>query len=127
MSVQHHAGLIAYVLQVPVQVTLSRQESIYVSTKRHAMEIEMTTSCDENGILTGMKAIILSDTGAYSSLGGPVLQRACTHASGPYNYHNIQVDGKAYYTNNSPGGAFRGFGVTQSVFARNFRSSKGRI
>jgi len=117
MSVQHHAGLIAYVLQVPVQVTLSRQESIYVSTKRHAMEIEMTTSCDENGILTGMKAIILSDTGAYSSLGGPVLQRACTHASGPYNYHNIQVDGKAYYTNNSPGGAFRGFGVTQSVFA----------
>lgn len=117
MSVQHHAGLIAYVLQVPVQVTLSRQESIYVSTKRHAMEIEMTTSCDENGILTGMKAIILSDTGAYSSLGGPVLQRACTHASGPYNYHNIEVDGKAYYTNNSPGGAFRGFGVTQSVFA----------
>ncbi|UUV17272.1 selenium-dependent xanthine dehydrogenase [Fusobacteria bacterium ZRK30] len=117
MTVQHHAGLIAYVLQVPVQVTLSRQESIYVSTKRHAMEIEMTTACDENGILTAMKATILSDTGAYSSLGGPVLQRACTHASGPYNYHNIEVDGKAYYTNNSPGGAFRGFGVTQSVFA----------
>ena len=117
MSVQHHAGLIAYVLQVPVQVTLSRHESIYVSTKRHAMEIEMTTACDENGMLTAMKAVILSDTGAYSSLGGPVLQRACTHASGPYNYHNIEVDGKAYYTNNSPGGAFRGFGVTQSVFA----------
>lgn len=117
MTVQHHAGLIAHVLQIPVQVTLSRQESIYVSTKRHAMEIEMTTSCDENGILTGMKAVILSDTGAYSSLGGPVLQRACTHAAGPYNYHNIKVDGKAFYTNNSPGGAFRGFGVTQSAFA----------
>ena len=117
MSVQHHAGLLAYVLQKPVQVTLTRQESIYVSTKRHAMEIEMTTACDENGMLTAMKATILSDTGAYSSLGGPVLQRACTHASGPYNYHNIEVDGKAYYTNNSPGGAFRGFGVTQSAFA----------
>lgn len=117
MSVQHHAGLLAYVLQKPVQVTLARQESIYVSTKRHAMEIEMTTACDENGMLTAMKATILSDTGAYSSLGGPVLQRACTHASGPYNYHNIEVDGKAYYTNNSPGGAFRGFGVTQSAFA----------
>jgi len=117
MSVQHHAGLLAYVLQKPVQVTLTRQESIYVSTKRHAMEVEMTTACDENGMLTAMKATILSDTGAYSSLGGPVLQRACTHASGPYNYHNIEVDGKAYYTNNSPGGAFRGFGVTQSAFA----------
>ena len=110
-------AIVTKITQKPVQVTLTRQESIYVSTKRHAMEIEMTTACDENGMLTAMKATILSDTGAYSSLGGPVLQRACTHASGPYNYHNIEVDGKAYYTNNSPGGAFRGFGVTQSAFA----------
>ncbi|MEG0584206.1 MAG: selenium-dependent xanthine dehydrogenase [Cetobacterium sp.] len=117
MSVQHHAALMAYLSKKNVQVTLSRQESINVSTKRHAMEIEMTTSCDENGILTGMKCNILSDTGAYSSLGGPVLQRACTHASGPYNYHNIEVLGTAVYTNNPPGGAFRGFGVTQSAFA----------
>lgn len=62
-------------------------------------------------------ASILSDTGAYASLGGPVLQRACTHAAGPYNYQDIEIDGKAYYTNNPPGGAFRGFGVTQSCFA----------
>lgn len=117
MSVQHHAGLIAFLTKRPVQVTLGRQESINVSTKRHAMEIEMTTACDENGILTAMKCNILSDTGAYASLGGPVLQRACTHASGPYNYHNIEVFGTAVYTNNPPGGAFRGFGVTQSAFA----------
>ena len=117
MSVQHHAGLIAFLTKRPVQVTLSRQESINVTTKRHAMEIEMTTACDENGILTAMKCNIISDTGAYASLGGPVLQRACTHASGPYNYHNIEVLGTAVYTNNPPGGAFRGFGVTQSAFA----------
>jgi selenium-dependent xanthine dehydrogenase len=117
MSVQHHAGLLAFLSKKPVQVTLSRQESINVTTKRHAMEIEMTTACDENGKLTAMKCTIISDTGAYSSLGGPVLQRACTHASGPYNYHNIDVTGTAVYTNNPPGGAFRGFGVTQSAFA----------
>ena len=51
MSVQHHAALLAYVLKKPVQVTLSRQESINISTKRHPMKIEMTTCCDENGIL----------------------------------------------------------------------------
>lgn len=117
MTVQHHAGLIAFLTKRPVQITLSRQESINVSTKRHAMEIEMTTACDKDGILTAMKCNIISDTGAYSSLGGPVLQRACTHASGPYNYHNIEVLGMAVYTNNPPGGAFRGFGVTQSAFA----------
>lgn len=117
MTVQHHAGLAAYIFKKPVQVSLTRQESINISTKRHAMKIEMTTACDENGKLTAMKAKILSDTGAYASLGGPVLQRACTHAAGPYNYHNIDIEGIAVYTNNQPGGAFRGFGVTQSVFA----------
>ena len=46
-----------------------------------------------------------------------MLERACTHAAGPYNYQNFQIDGYAYYTNNPPAGAFRGFGVTQSCFA----------
>ncbi|WP_055667768.1 selenium-dependent xanthine dehydrogenase [Desnuesiella massiliensis] len=117
MSVQHHAALIAYVTKRPVKVSLSRKESIMIHPKRHAMEMEFTTACDENGILTAMKAVLISDTGAYASLGGPVLQRACTHAAGPYNYHNIDILGRAVYTNNPPGGAFRGFGVTQSAFA----------
>ena len=127
MSVQHHACLAAWILKKPVKVLLSREESIRVHPKRHAMEIDMTTGCDENGILTAMKAVIVSDTGAYASLGGPVLQRACTHAAGPYNYQGtgfqgtgfpvIDIDGKAVYTNNIPAGAFRGFGVPQSCFA----------
>ena len=117
MSVQHHACLAAWILKKPVKVLLSRQESINLHPKRHAMEIDMTTGCDENGKLTAMKAVIVSDTGAYASLGGPVLQRACTHAAGPYNYQVIDIDGRAVYTNNIPGGAFRGFGVPQSCFA----------
>jgi len=117
MSVQHHAALASYITKRAVKVKFSRQESINVHPKRHAMEIEMTTACDENGMLTGMKARILSDTGAYASLGGPVVQRACTHAAGPYQYPSVDIEGKAVYTNNPPGGAFRGFGVTQSIFA----------
>lgn len=64
------------------------------------MTIDLTTACDENGRLTAMKAVVVADTGAYASLGGPVLQRACTHAAGPYNYQVIDIDGKAVYTNN---------------------------
>ena len=79
--------------------------------------MEFTTACDENGYLTGMKGIIIADTGAYASLGGPVLHRACTHAAGPYNYQNIDILGMSVYTNNVVSGAFRGFGVTQSCFA----------
>ncbi|MBQ8860605.1 MAG: selenium-dependent xanthine dehydrogenase [Ruminococcus sp.] len=117
MSVQHHAAILALKTGLPVKVKLSRDESLLVHPKRHAMEMEFTTACDEFGKLTAMKAKIISDTGAYASLGGPVLQRACTHAAGPYNYQVIDIFGQAVYTNNPPAGAFRGFGVTQSCFA----------
>lgn len=117
MSVQHHAALLTYVTKKPVKVVLGRQESLNVHPKRHLMKMHFIVGCDENGKLQGMKAEILSDTGAYASLGGPVLQRACTHAAGPYNFQDVSIDGKAVYTNNPPGGAFRGFGVTQSAFA----------
>ena len=109
-------ALVAYLTKRPVKVKLSRQESITVHPKRHPMWMDITTACDENGYLTAMKAVVVSDTGAYASLGGPVLQRACTHAAGPYNFQTIDIDGKAVYTNNPPAGAFRGFGVTQTCF-----------
>jgi selenium-dependent xanthine dehydrogenase len=117
LSVQHHAALLAWHTGQPVKLTLTRRESLLVHPKRHAMEIDITTACDERGRLTAVKALIVSDTGAYASLGGPVLQRACTHAGGPYQIENVEVTGLGAYTNNPPAGAFRGFGVTQSCFA----------
>jgi selenium-dependent xanthine dehydrogenase len=117
VTVQHQAALIAYLSKRPVKVKLTRQESILIHPKRHPMEMDFTLGCDENGIIQGLVAKVVSDTGAYASLGGPVLERACTHASGPYNYQDFEIDGYAYYTNNPPAGAFRGFGVTQTCFA----------
>ncbi|GFZ22812.1 selenium-dependent xanthine dehydrogenase [Lacrimispora indolis] len=117
VSVQHHAALIAYLTKRTVKVKLSRKESIMIHPKRHPFYMDVTSACDEEGRLTALKAIVVSDTGAYASLGGPVLQRACTHAAGPYNFQTIDIDGKAVYTNNPPAGAFRGFGVTQTCFA----------
>ena len=117
LSVQHHAALLAWISKQPVKLTLARQESIRVHPKRHAMDMDFTVACDAQGRLTAVKASLLSDTGAYASLGGPVLQRACTHAAGPYKIANVSILGRAAYTNNPPAGAFRGFGVTQSCFA----------
>ncbi|MCR5347346.1 MAG: molybdopterin-dependent oxidoreductase, partial [Fretibacterium sp.] len=85
--------------------------------KRHAMRGTFTLGCDENGIFTGLDCEIYFDTGAYASLCGPVLERACTHSVGPYCYQNTDIRGYGYYTNNPPAGAFRGFGVCQSEFA----------
>ena len=117
VTVQHLSALAALLTKRSCKMKLTRQESILVHPKRHPMDMDFTLGCDENGIIQGLKATVIADTGAYASLGLPVLQRACTHASGPYNYENFQIDGYAYYTNNPPAGAFRGFGVTQTCFA----------
>lgn len=117
VSVQHLAVLAANVFKKPVKCKMDRQESINFHPKRHAMQGNFTLGCDENGIFQGMMAKIYFDTGAYASLCGPVLERACTHAVGPYAYQNTKIDGLGMYTNNVPAGAFRGFGVCQSCFA----------
>ena len=117
MTVQHLAALIAYLTRRPVKVRLTRAESLLVHPKRHHFEMDFTMGCDEEGHIMGVKAKVVSDTGAFASLGGPVLERACTHAAGPYAYENFEIEGRAYYTNNPPAGAFRGFGVTQTCFA----------
>lgn len=117
LSVQHHAALLAQKTNKPVKLTLTRQESILVHPKRHAMEIELTTGCDADGKITAIRARIVADTGAYASLGSAVLERACTHVGGPYHVPNADILGHCVYTNNPPAGAFRGFGVPQSAFA----------
>jgi len=117
LSVQHHAALLAWHCGRPVKLTFSREESFLVHPKRHPMEMDYITACDANGMITAVRARIVADTGAYASLGGPVLQRACTHAAGPYQIDNVDIEGRAIYTNNIPSGAFRGFGVTQTCFA----------
>jgi selenium-dependent xanthine dehydrogenase len=116
-TVQHLAALLAWLSKRPVKCTLSRAESMRVHVKRHPMSIDLRLGCDRDGRLAGCAARIVADTGAYASLGGPVLHRAVTHAGGPYKYENIEVEGLAVYTNNPPAGAFRGFGVPQVNFA----------
>ena len=117
VTVQHISALAAWIYKRPVKARFSRQESINFHPKRHAMEGTFTLGCDENGYFTGLDCDIYFDTGAYASLCGPVLERACTHSVGPYCYQNTDIRGYGYYTNNPPAGAFRGFGVCQSEFA----------
>ena len=116
VTVQHLSALAAFLLKKPVKMKLSRSESLLFHPKRHPMREKITIGVDKKGRIKGVMAEVEADTGAYQSLCGPVLERACTHASGPYNYQNFKIDGYAYYTNNPPSGAFRGFGVTQTCF-----------
>ncbi len=114
---QIHAALLANETGKPVKLLFDRHESLIVHPKRHATQIKVKIGAKNDGTLTAVKTELYGDTGAYASLGEKVMTRATTHSSGPYDVANVQADCYAMYTNNPPSGAFRGFGVTQSVFA----------
>jgi selenium-dependent xanthine dehydrogenase len=117
LTVQHHAALYSLALERPVKVRLNRAESIRMHPKRHRMQLAYRLACDAKGYLTALRARIVGDTGAYASVGGEVVARSATHAAAAYHVPHVDVISRAYYTNNPPAGAFRGFGVNQSTFA----------
>lgn len=117
LSAQGHAALMAHLLDRPVKVRFSRPESLRFHPKRHAMRLEYALGCDNQGRLTALRARIIGDTGAYASLGGPVMARAANHAAGAYDVPCVDIESLAVFTNNIPAGAMRGFGVNQVTFA----------
>jgi selenium-dependent xanthine dehydrogenase len=117
VHVQIHVALLAQATGRPVKLVFTRQESMIVHPKRHATVIRLKTGANKEGKLLAVQAHIVGDTGAYASLGEPVMTRTATHASGPYEVPSFQVDCYAVYTNNPPAGAYRGFGVPQATFA----------
>lgn len=116
MSIQAHTSLLAWVTKKPVKLTLSREESVRIHPKRHAIRMHYKLGCDEKGFITGVWARMVGDTGAYASVGGKVLERAAGHACGPYKVDNVDIEAIASHTNNPPCGAMRGFGANQAHF-----------
>ncbi|MBX3056126.1 MAG: molybdopterin-dependent oxidoreductase, partial [Anaerolineae bacterium] len=108
LSTQGHAALAAYLLQQPVKVRLTRDESIAFHPKRHPIWMDYEIGCDAQGKFTFCKVAFVGDTGAYASVGMKVLERSAGHATGAYSFPVTDVVATAVYTNNIPCGAMRG-------------------
>ena len=67
---------------------------------------------------------VIADGGAYAYTSTKVLANATLMCTGPYEIENVNVDTYAVYTNNIPGGAFRGFGGPQGAFAAESQMNK---
>lgn len=117
LNVQPYGALLALRTRLPVRLHNSRAESIRAGLKRHPMKITMKTGCDVGGKLIAHQVRIISDTGAYATLGAEVLNFATEHVMGPYLIDHVDVEGFAVYTNNGVSGEFRGFGGNQAIFA----------
>ncbi|HSR47806.1 MAG TPA: molybdopterin cofactor-binding domain-containing protein [Anaerolineales bacterium] len=122
MSVQIVLALAAWRLaqrgiRRPVRIVWSREESILGHHKRHAFTIRAAWGATREGKLVAAEVEVIQDGGAYAYTSTKVLGNAVLMCTGPYEIPHISVDGYSVYTNNIPGGAFRGFGGPQGAFA----------
>jgi probable selenate reductase molybdenum-binding subunit len=101
----------------PVQWQLTRQEEFTATTSRHAMQIHLKTGVKRDGTLTAIDMEALANTGAYGNHGTQVVFLTGSMPLGIYGCPNQRYTGYSIYTNTMPGGAFRGYGATQGVFA----------
>ena len=114
-GIQPVLAVAAWLSNRPVRCVLSRPESMASSPKRHPARIEATMGCNARGHLTGIKFHGDFNSGAYASWGPTVASRVPVHATGPYRVQAAQCTTRGFYSNDTPAGAFRGFGVPQSA------------
>jgi len=117
MFVEDILALAALKTGRPVKLELTREEQFIATSTRHPMRVTVKAGADKNGKLTALQLDVLSNTGAYGNHAGPVLFHACGESIGVYNCPNKKVDAVVAYTNTVPAGAFRGYGLPQTLFA----------
>ncbi len=116
-TVEPLLALAAFVTGRPVKMTLTREESLVRSTKRHPYYMDYRVGLSRAGQIVAVDCKLLSDAGAYTDLSPRVIDQACIFACGPYEIPNLRIEGWAVYTNNVKGSAFRGFGINQVAFS----------
>lgn len=107
---------LSMIARKPVKVALTFEEMFYQVT-RHPCTFRIKSGVDGNGRIVARKCEVFWNGGAYADIGPRVTQKAGLTATGPYDIDNVWVDSYALYTNITPAGALRGFGVPQLVWA----------
>jgi CO/xanthine dehydrogenase Mo-binding subunit/aerobic-type carbon monoxide dehydrogenase small subunit (CoxS/CutS family) len=117
MLVEDVVALAVLRLGRPVQLELTREEAFTATTTRHPMRTRVRLGATRDGILTAIGLDVLSDTGAYANHAAGVLFHGCGEVVAAYRCPNKHVTGRVVLTNTVPSGAFRGYGLSQTVFA----------
>jgi CO/xanthine dehydrogenase Mo-binding subunit len=110
-------ALLAWKTEKPVKLTLTREESIRESYKRHPFTIKLKMAVNNEKKITAFKSNFIIDGGPYCSVSPYVVWRPAVQCTGPYKIPHVHCDGMAVYTNNTFSGAMRGFGTPQYNFA----------
>ncbi len=101
----------------PVRYVYSRREELQVSSPRAAERFRIKDGVMADGRIVARKVTCFMEAGAYSGHSPYGVTKCAAHMPGPYSIPNVWVDAHCVYTNRTPTGPMRGFGVTIADFA----------
>ena len=81
------------------------------------MRVKVKLGATRDGRLTAIQLDMLLNTGAYGNHAVGVLFHGAGECVDLYRCPNKKVEGRSVYTNSLPSGAFRGYGLSQTIFA----------
>lgn len=101
----------------PVKLLPSREETFVSTRTRHAMKIHIESYVRKNGDYAARRVETYSNGGAYASHGHSIAAKGLNCFHQLYPCENIKGDAYSIYTNLPAGGAMRGYGIPQAMFA----------
>jgi CO/xanthine dehydrogenase Mo-binding subunit len=107
---------LAMLVRRPVKIALTMEEQFYMITK-HPTTFRIKSGVAKDGRIVARTCQVHWNGGAYADIGPRVAQKSGFTAAGPYDIDNISIDSYELYSNRTPAGALRGFGVPQLVWA----------
>ncbi|MGD8387485.1 MAG: molybdopterin-dependent oxidoreductase [Desulfobacteraceae bacterium] len=110
-------GAAALHFKRPARYIPNLHESMVLTSKRHPFEMKVKLAADKEGNLTAYCNDFIINNGAYQIIGIVVAIRSLLMMSGSYNIPSIDVLCRLVYTNDAAGGAARGAGPPQAIFA----------
>lgn len=101
----------------PVKMTLTREESLVESAKRHPFLFRYKVGATRDGKILAFEGTQIDNCGAYNGHTPYMNVRAMAHSAGAYDIPNVKTDTYGVFTNNIHPGAFRGYSSPQIIFA----------
>jgi len=102
----------------PVKMVMNYTEELTAGNPRHAALITLRTGVTRDGAITGHRAKLIFNCGAYGAFIPLHFLHGGVHAAtGPYRVPNLEIEALRVYTNTVPRGHFRSPGAPQTTFA----------
>src|SRR5262249_32985342 len=100
----------------PVRLAISAEDA-FRTVRRCDARVRLRLGLRRDGRLWAAECRADFDVGAYADIGPRILQKGTYTANRPHRVPHVVLRSRAVYTNTTPGGAFRGFGVPQLAWA----------